>query len=521
MIKNKEEAGSTSEQLKNDATPAKANTQVAAAIDAKLSEKKKAYWAKRRGATPEQDGTPPVLVQTASTPTDGLEPLTRSSIDEELRPEANQADIKLGPAEVPPIGVGETVSSPVDGPARPQPAAKASVPFMITEATQAKLRDLGLSQGTIDKMTPAEAHAILKATSGMTSKEAKVSDNLAGDAGVSTLESKPAGAADDSVPQEIPAKPVSPKTLKANRENSKRSTGPTSEAGKQRSSQNSYKHGFFARRLFPTPQQWAEDGKDYRALAVTVHEHYQPIGPWEMFWAEKIVTEALRHARSIGYQQPVLGSDYRFWGTQLNTAQRHETAAFKHMLQAVKMLESIQEVRKANSSLAQPITSDREPVSEASSGRATVTPESSETEVGCADKTEQQADSRGSTDVVDVAATDDEQDGSGFLYQGPPDRGAVSSNEQGPEAGSTRQSTSVRGTNPDSPQSQPDEGDVREAANMPKNSLADIVARSIERDRLSTSEAIPIVFRAQNVGTNPNSVPAKEPTQTDFKEDSE
>ena len=56
---------------------------------------------------------------------------------------------------------------------------------------------------------------------------------------------------------------------------------------------------------------------------------------------------------------------------------------------------------------------------------------------------------------------------------------------------------------------------------MPKNSLAGIVARSIERDRLSTSEAIPIVFRAQNVGTNPNSVPAKEPTQTDFKEDSE
>jgi hypothetical protein len=351
--------------------------------------------------------------------------------------------------------------------------------------------------------------------------EPKVTDSSRIDATGSTPASQAAEVADDSVRQEIPAKPVSPKTLKANRENSKHSTGPTSEAGKERSSQNGYKHGFFARRLFPTRQQWDEDGKNYEAFAVAVHEHYQPIGPWEMFWAEKIVTEALRHARSIGYQQSVLGSDYRFCGTQLNTSQRHESATFKQMLQAVKMLESIQDARKANSGLVQPITSDREQVSGASNGPATVTPEYSETEAGCADKTEQQPDSSGSEDVVVAGRTDDRQEGSGFLYQGTSGRGAVSSNERGPGEGSTGQSAKVCGPNPDSPQSQPGGGTVRKAANVPQHSMADIVDRSIKRERIPTSEIFPNGSQAKNVGAKPISVPAKEPTQADFKEDSD
>jgi hypothetical protein len=504
-------AAAIGEQGKIDATPAKAKRNVTAATRAKLAESMTAFWVKRRGAAPAQANTSPALVQTASNPNLALESPTRSPIDEKLRLESNQADIK--------VGREEAASSPVGSHARPEPAAKTSVQFMITGAVQVKLRNLGLSQGTIDKMTPAEAHAMLAASSGMTSKEAKLGGNFAINSRVSTPENQVAGVADDSVPQEISARPVSPKTLKANRKDSKRSTGPTSVAGKKMSSQNSYKHGFFARRLFPSAQQWADDGKDYQALAVAIHEHYQPIGSWEMFWAEKIVTEALRHARSIAYQQPLLGSNYRFWGTDLNTAQRHESAAFKHMLQAIKMLESIQEARKANSGLVQPITSYREQVSEASDGPATVTQESSETVDGCADKTEQLTDSSGSEDVV-VGGTDDEQDGSGFLYQGPSDQVAVSSDGQGPENDVTQQTTKVCETNPDASQSQPAEGAARRAANVPQTPLADNLRLWMEREGMLTSEPLPSFAQTKNEGTKPNSAPARELTQPHIKEDS-
>jgi hypothetical protein len=40
-------------------------------------------------------------------------------------------------------------------------------------------------------------------------------------------------------------KPVSPQKLVANRKNGLRSKGPKTPEGKQRASQNSYKHGFF------------------------------------------------------------------------------------------------------------------------------------------------------------------------------------------------------------------------------------------------------------------------------------
>src|SRR4029077_9584056 len=136
-----------------------------------------------------------------------------------------------------------------------------------------------------------------------------------------------------------PAKTVSPEQLKANPKNSKRATGPTSKAGKARSSLNSYKEEFYPPRLYPTPKQWAEDGEDYRRISIFVHEHHKPVGRWEGFWAEKIVTEAIREARGIGFQQSTLDSGYRFSDTRLNTSERHISSAHKHQLQAIKMLE--------------------------------------------------------------------------------------------------------------------------------------------------------------------------------------
>jgi hypothetical protein len=371
--------------------------------------------------------------------------------------------------------------------------------------------DTAVSMGSGTKSTiPADAAV----------NEPKMPDDSTANAGLSGPASQVQGAADNRLPHRTPAKPVSPQKLKSNRENSKHSTGPKTESGKQRSSQNSYKHGFFARRLFPSRQQWSEDGADYKAAAIAVHEHYLPVGHWEMFWAEKIATEALRHARSVGYQQSVLGSVYRFSGTQLNTAQRHETAGFKHMLQAIKMLESIQEARRAHSIPVQPIASDPKQESDAPKGPATVTPEPSETDAGCAGETELPADSSGSEDTVDAGRTDDEQADYEFLYQGPLNQGTVSSDGQGPENDGTRQSTMVHGTNPDASQSQPAEGAVREAANVPQTLLADYVRHWMEDQGMLPPEPLLSVAQTENAGTKPNSAPAEEPTQRDIKEDS-
>jgi hypothetical protein len=58
-------------------------------------------------------------------------------------------------------------------------------------------------------------------------------------------------------------KPLSPEKLAANRTNAQHSTGPQTSAGKEKSAQNSYKHGFYSKRLFPTSRDRDRDGADY------------------------------------------------------------------------------------------------------------------------------------------------------------------------------------------------------------------------------------------------------------------
>ena len=45
----------------------------------------------------------------------------------------------------------------------PAPGTVASIPFMITKAMKARLRDLGKTDAEIAALTPAEAHALLDA----------------------------------------------------------------------------------------------------------------------------------------------------------------------------------------------------------------------------------------------------------------------------------------------------------------------------------------------------------------------
>jgi len=63
--------------------------------------------------------------------------------------------------------------------------------------------------------------------------------------------------------------------INANRENAKLSTGPTSQAGSERSSQNATRHGYTGQTLVLTP----EEAEAYAAHVATYMERHQPLLP--------------------------------------------------------------------------------------------------------------------------------------------------------------------------------------------------------------------------------------------------
>jgi hypothetical protein len=148
---------------------------------------------------------------------------------------------------------------------------------------------------------------------------------------------------------QIEAKPqISAKKVEANRKNAQKSTGPKTETGKARSAANSYKHGFFAKRLFQTPEQAAADKADYLAIAEGVMAHYQPVGFMECLWAEKIATELLRLARVVGYEQKVMGNgSYPYGAPAAGNILRYQTAGNRLLTQAIEQLDRLQAKRRA------------------------------------------------------------------------------------------------------------------------------------------------------------------------------
>ena len=139
--------------------------------------------------------------------------------------------------------------------------------------------------------------------------------------------------------------PVSAKKVAANAKNAQKSTGPRTEAGKAKAAMNTYRHGFFAKHLFPTTQQAAEDKEDYLAVANGIHEHYQPVGYLENFWVEKIATEALRAARLIAHEQKVLSWTTPFEERSVSNLLRYQASINRDMARAIAELERLQAKR--------------------------------------------------------------------------------------------------------------------------------------------------------------------------------
>jgi hypothetical protein len=101
---------------------------------------------------------------------------------------------------------------------------------------------------------------------------------------------------------------VSPRKLQANRENAKKSTGPTTPRGKRYSSFNALKHGLLARKVM-----FAPDGKlldaGLQRLFESLHDRYSTGDLGDELLLELAVTDYWRLQKAMEYERK---SDYPF-----------------------------------------------------------------------------------------------------------------------------------------------------------------------------------------------------------------
>lgn len=81
--------------------------------------------------------------------------------------------------------------------------------------------------------------------------------------------------------------------IKANQENAKKSTGPKTENGKQRSSMNATTHGIFAR----IPSLPGEDQEFLKAIADDIYNTYKPQDAMEVILVERITIAYFKQVR--------------------------------------------------------------------------------------------------------------------------------------------------------------------------------------------------------------------------------
>jgi hypothetical protein len=94
-------------------------------------------------------------------------------------------------------------------------------------------------------------------------------------------------------------KPASERKIVANRKNALRSTGPKTEAGKHAVSRNAITHGILAREVVITGGDGEESQEEFDALAEELLEHYEPVGPMERKFVERIAVCWWRLGRAI------------------------------------------------------------------------------------------------------------------------------------------------------------------------------------------------------------------------------
>jgi hypothetical protein len=155
-------------------------------------------------------------------------------------------------------------------------------------------------------------------------------------------------AADSGPAAATPKQLASAAKVQTARENGQKSRGPKTEAGKARSSQNAYKHGFYADRLFATREQWEKDGAKYQSVARGLIEHYQPIGYMENLLVERIAVGFLRSSRIVGHEQKVFVWAVPFETRSANSLPRYQNTIERQLAKDTEHLDRLQAQRKAD-----------------------------------------------------------------------------------------------------------------------------------------------------------------------------
>lgn len=92
------------------------------------------------------------------------------------------------------------------------------------------------------------------------------------------------------------------KQIKANRQNSKKSTGPTTTEGKELSRMNAVKHAIMAEALVVDRGDGRESEEDFNALVSGLVAYFQPEGTMEDALVEQIAIAIWRRRRVLRYE---------------------------------------------------------------------------------------------------------------------------------------------------------------------------------------------------------------------------
>ena len=125
----------------------------------------------------------------------------------------------------------------------------------------------------------------------------------------------------------------------ANSTNARSSTGPRTEAGKARSSQNARKHGLTAAQLVIAP----EDREEFDELLAALQADVKPQGALQQILFQQLLESAwnLRRVRSM--ESELAGSEESYLDPELDRLARHKTRierAFHRSLRELKALQT-------------------------------------------------------------------------------------------------------------------------------------------------------------------------------------
>ncbi len=153
------------------------------------------------------------------------------------------------------------------------------------------------------------------------------------------------------------------KQIAANRKNAKKSTGPRTGEGKERSSQNAVKHGMTSRRAVLAD----EDPKEYMEFRISVHEELGPMGSMETTLANRITALYWRLARVPAIEAEMIDAlrgkpsgdsggsgplatvweeDESAYGGSLSRLSRYETALERSLIRCQAEFRRLQERRE-------------------------------------------------------------------------------------------------------------------------------------------------------------------------------